>query len=1295
MSKFIKFSTKLLVTILAIGSLSSTVPASAAQSGDLTVTMHYARQAGDFTGRYAWVWYTGTNASGTFGGTGVIPVGSGSAWVPVNNAGIDSYGAVSTFTLTGAANIDRFGVIECSTNSWTNNCGRDLASNTDRFFNVQGLTSEVWLRSGSSATADTTIYTSDSLSPSPSATQTLKIHYNRTDGNYSGWKLYLGSESKVMPSTFWVSPKTYDFDATSPAGYTVGSDQFGAFIETTLPYYAGQTKTLNMIVYSLAADGVTWVKDGGNVDGHRYLSVDTSGTTSAWLVSGDTTGNAAFATDPGNISGTPTPTPTPTDTTTPTAPAITSLSVTSASAGDEVTIFGTDLQVDPNSPTVTVGGFAANVTASSTSAVSFIVPGGLAAGDVSVTVTTDSGTSNSAALTIVDSTNPSGPTIDSFSPESAHAGDVVVINGSGLLDGVVSIDGIETPLEAVSGDTVITFTLPADLATGAYLIRVTTASGSTVAGYTVLPAAPTVSSVTDLQDNPITEVTAGDVVKIVGTNLSTTSSVNFSGVEADLTGVGVIITDTSITVIVPESISGVVTVSTPGGTATSPPLTFLNVAAPVIDLVDPASAIEGDVLTITGSHLLGATVTIGGVSAAVLQATASIVTAIMPYGVTSGETTVVVNTEGGSASGFLTALDSPSPIISEVSPISGAPGDAITVTGKYFIPQTGSSAIVLLGNLQANVLSATTTSITFEVPAGLAPGEYILDIANLAGSVTTAFSVTEGVNPTPTDTPTPTDSPGVDPVVSLVLPQTVQAGDVITILGTNFGNNPVVTVGGQETTVIDCGGFAFNPNGTFDPDFNNCDGHSILILVPEGLPVGSAEILISWDNQKTASTSVGIVADPPSIDGFSDQSGKAGDVVTIYGAHLTEISSVTFDGDGVSGSVTADLTDSNYVANPDGSSVTVTVPAGSSTGTITVTTFSGIATSEDTYEVLPAPTIDSLSSTSGIPGDVITIYGTNLDSVLSVTFNGIEADLTDFNTVVAEDGSSISVVVPEGAATGNVSVTTSGGSAVSADVFSLASAPEILSLSSLMGKEGSVLSISGSNLGGLVSVSFDGDEDSSPVLADLTDPLTKMTDSQVVVVVPVGATSGTITLTAAGGVATSDDVYEIVSPPVVTWMSDTSLKPGSTLTMHGSGFTWAKVRVRGVLATVSASSTDTQLKITVPQLGPGRTTLVITTPGGVVTRQVSISTPAPIIKSFTQSASKKRGVGTVTVIGRNLIGAVVKVGNVTVKLRPGASSTKFTFTLPKRAAVTAKGIFTVTTDGGVVKSKAALKVTAK
>jgi hypothetical protein len=195
--------------------------------------------------------------------------------------------------------------------------------------------------------------------------------------------------------------------------------------------------------------------------------------------------------------------------------------------------------------------------------------------------------------------------------------------------------------------------------------------------------------------------------------------------------------------------------------------------------------------------------------------------------------------------------------------------------------------------------------------------------------------------------------------------------------------------------------------------------------------------------------------------------------------------------------------------------------------------------------------------------------------------------------------------------------------------------------------------------------------------------------------VPAGATSGTLTVTTASGTATSDDIYEIVQAPEVTSMSETSVKPGASMIIQGSGFTWAKVRIRGVLASISASSTDTKLEITIPQGPVGRTTLVITTPGGTVTRPVTITTPAPTIKSFSQSASKKRGVGTVVVIGKNLAGATVKVGKITAKVRAGSTATRLVFTLPTKAAVTAKGIFTVTTDGGVVKSKAALKVTSK
>ena len=250
MSKLMKFASKLVIAALAFSFVGAASPAQAAQTGDLTVKIHYARQAGDFTGRYAWVWFSGTNAAGTFTGAGVVTA-TGGAWIPVNNSGIDSYGAVSTFTLTGGKNIDKFGIIECSTNSWSapNACVKDAASGVDRFITVSSLNSEVWLRSGSSQVADTTIYTLDSLAPYTATSQTVKVHYNRTDGNYTGWKLHLGTESKLMASTYWVSPADYDFTAANPGGYSAGSDQFGAFIQTTLPYYAVQTKTMNMVVY--------------------------------------------------------------------------------------------------------------------------------------------------------------------------------------------------------------------------------------------------------------------------------------------------------------------------------------------------------------------------------------------------------------------------------------------------------------------------------------------------------------------------------------------------------------------------------------------------------------------------------------------------------------------------------------------------------------------------------------------------------------------------------------------------------------------------------------------------------------------------------------------------------------------------------------------------------------------------------------------------------------------------------------------------------------------------------------
>lgn len=91
-----------------------------------------------------------------------------------------------------------------------------------------------------------------------------------------------------------------------------------------------------------------------------------------------------------------------------------------------------------------------------------------------------------------------------------------------------------------------------------------------------------------------------------------------------------------------------------------------------------------------------------------------------------------------------------------------------------------------------------------------------------------------------------------------------------------------------------------------------------------------------------------------------------------------------------------------------------------------------------------------------------------------------------------------------------------------------------------------------------------------------------------------------------------------------------------------------------------------------------------------------ISPAPPIIKSFSQSKSTKRGVGTVTVSGSNLAGATVKVGTLTATVnKKSSTSTKLVFTIPAKATPTTKGKFTVTVKSKSVTSKSTLKITLK
>ena len=80
-------------------------------------------------------------------------------------------------------------------------------------------------------------------------------------------------------------------------------------------------------------------------------------------------------------------------------------------------------------------------------------------------------------------------------------------------------------------------------------------------------------------------------------------------------------------------------------------------------------------------------------------------------------------------------------------------------------------------------------------------------------------------------------------------------------------------------------------------------------------------------------------------------------------------------------------------------------------------------TEQPVVPTVATPTITALSSSSAMPGDVITITGTNFTNATSVTFGGVNA--TSFTVVSA---TSITATVAAGSASGSVTVTTPGGS---------------------------------------------------------------------------------------------------------------------------------------------------------------------------------------------------------------------------------------------------------------------------
>ena len=238
----------------------------------------------------------------------------------------------------------------------------------------------------------------------------------------------------------------------------------------------------------------------------------------------------------------------------------------------------------------------------------------------------------------------------------------------------------------------------------------------------------------------------------------------------------------------------------------------------------------------------------------------------------------------------------------------------------------------------------------------------------------------------------------------------------------------------------------------------------------------------------------------PAISGFTPTGGLAGTVVTITGTNFTGSTAVSFNGTAAA----------SFVVN-SATQITATVAVGTTTGTITVVAPTGTGTSVTSFVVGNPPVIISFTPNIGAIGAAVVITGANFTGATFVRFNGAYA-----STFTANSATQITVAVPAGATTGPISLTTPTGTAVSASSFTVIPSPVIASFTPAAGVAGTVVTLTGNFFTGATTVTFNGVN--APAF-------TVVSATQLTVTVPIGATTGLISVTAPGGTAVSTNLF--------------------------------------------------------------------------------------------------------------------------------------------------------------------------
>ncbi|MBV8620639.1 MAG: IPT/TIG domain-containing protein, partial [Curvibacter sp.] len=643
-----------------------------------------------------------------------------------------------------------------------------------------------------------------------------------------------------------------------------------------------------------------------------------------------------------------------------------------------------------------------------------------------------------------------------------------------------------------------------------------------------------------------------------------------------------------------------------------------------------------------------------------------------------------------------TALaDTPYNVIAQFTDVSqtfggGSNYGTMTIQGTFYINassvvtsisgatiQYGSNPAVSLSLVSANSLGGNDNKFFPSVSPHVTGGGLVLNDGTryLAWIVDAGYS--SGSDPTNEWLENYGSSLPSDPFM-VAQPVSLSALAIPSVTGLSPASGPSaggtsVTITGSNLTGVSAVKFGAS-NAT---SFNFVNDTQVTAVAPAGSGQVDVTVTTSGGTSVTGAGDQFTYIPTPTVTSLSVSAGPTagGTSVVVTGTNFTGATVVKFGASNAS----------SFNVN-SATQITATAPAGSTGAVdITVTTPGGTSSTSasDVYTYVAAPTVTSLSVTSGSTagGTSVVITGTNFTGATAVKFGS-----TNATSYTVNSATQITATAPAGSAgTVDVTVVTAGGtSATSAsDQYTYAPSPAVTSLSVASGPTagGTSVIITGTNFTAATAVKFGATNATSFTVNSAT---------QITATSPSGS-PGTVdvTVTTVSGISSTAaaDQFTYVAVPTVSNLG-TSAGPtagGNSVVITGTNFSGATAVKFGANNAASFNvNSATQITATAPAGSAGAVDITVTTPGGTSATSASdvyTYVAAPTVTSLSVTSGSAAGGTSVVITGTNFTGATaVKFGSTIATSYAVNSATQITATAPAGSAGTVD--VTVVTAGG-------------